>query len=68
MLQLCESEGNSWSKLDRDSPLNQLLLYVLDHFGLIEHGTTVWCSWRTELGDEVLAAMKEHWKFLEEAS
>lgn len=62
---LAACEVDRWGELDRESDLDQLLLYVLDHFLLIEHGTTVWYSWRTELGNEVLAAMLEHWGFLE---
>lgn len=29
----------------------------LDHAGLIEHGTAIRWSWRTELGNEVLVAI-----------
>ena len=35
-----------------------LLLYTIDHFDLIEHGTGIGGSWLTEKGKDLLAALE----------
>lgn len=59
VLGMCKEQ--LWASIDRDSDLDLLLLYVLDRESLIEHGTTVYCSWLTTLGDEFLRIATEHW-------
>lgn len=50
-------EGGSpmvqFTKEERESPYNELLLHVLDHAKLIEHGTSIYGSWLTEKGKAV---------------
>lgn len=41
------SEGHHW-----------LFLYLLDSTGLLEHGSTVRCSWLTPLGEGVREALR----------
>jgi len=40
---------------------HQMVLLILDDRRLIEHGTAIRGSFLTTFGDEVLAAMREHW-------
>jgi hypothetical protein len=57
-----------WNKLmaelgfDADPRLFYALTSLLDDRDLIEHGSSIRCSWLTERGKEALALMKEHWK------
>ena len=48
-----------WSKFQYEDRNQMLVLALLDSKGLIEHGTTIRCSWLTEKGREVLAGLRE---------
>tara|TARA_R110000868_G_scaffold268789_2_gene527987 strand:+ start:4729 stop:5091 length:363 start_codon:yes stop_codon:yes gene_type:complete len=50
---LINLENQEWGSYE-DIP-TMFLLYWLNHKGFSEHGTTVRCSWLTDLGKELLA-------------
>ncbi len=45
------------SDLIGDGPLGWILLYHLDHLGLLEHGSSCFGSWLTKKGEAVLARL-----------
>lgn len=52
-------EDHNWysaelNKLLPDERSRYFVLYMLDHLGLTEHGTSINCSWLTDRGKEVL--------------
>lgn len=52
-------------RLDDEPRLYYAVLMILDQFNLIEHGTSIRCSWLTEEGKEFLAAARKHWPELQ---
>jgi hypothetical protein len=59
-LENCNSAAGHWEKLDilldaRNDTRGYFMLCAIDKLGWIEHGTTIYCSWRTDKGDEALA-------------
>ena len=62
ILALCSSEGGSWARLGevlkpRETYAGYLVLCMLDRAEYLDHGTTIYCSWRTPKGDEALSAL-----------
>jgi len=63
-------EQSEWKKhtdelralIGEDDVRGLIIMYVIDSFGLTEHGGNVNGSWLTPKGEEVLAAIKEHGK------
>lgn len=52
ILQDCEPDRwRDWS------PVEELVLVLLDQAELLDHGTTIRCSWRTDLGNATLAEL-----------
>lgn len=58
-----EGTAQLWQKLALGHPEYGLLglsyLYYLDSVGLLEHGTSIYGSWLSERGEEILQALRE---------
>ncbi len=60
---LALSESEKWDsrfELLGDNPDGWMWLSVLEIAGLVEHGTSIRCSWRTYKGDRTLAALRKY--------
>ena len=60
LLELCPLYDNRepFEKLIPNEGLQYLTLYTLDHFDLIEHGTSVRGSWLTDKGKAILELLR----------
>ena len=54
---LYENRGE-FERLVPDSGIQHLLLYMLDHLGLTEHGGSVMGAWLSDKGKDVLTALE----------
>lgn len=50
-------------KLETEPVLFYAVFMILDDRDLIEHGSSIRCSWLTDRGREALALMRTHWVF-----
>jgi hypothetical protein len=56
-------DTNKWKTVEAivpDDGAHYLLLYALDYFKLIEHGSSIRHPWLSSTGKRVLAALQEH--------
>lgn len=63
VLEVCDPAEGCWDSLNtmlnaRHDLRGAFVLYALDKAGWIEHGTTLYCSWRTDEGDKALEHLK----------
>ena len=59
-LALSKRDGDNWMEWKppiKEDKYYELILNVLDHAGLIEHGTSIYGSWLSDKGDDVLKVL-----------
>ena len=59
MLKRAEDRKNGKLILDDNNPHELFMAYILDHLGLLEHGSSIYGAWLTAKGKKMLEALEK---------
>lgn len=59
MLKRAEDRKNGKLILDNNNPHELFMAYILDHLGLLEHGSSIYGAWLTDKGKKMLEALEK---------